>query len=116
MTAHRRSQAVGALCKRRIPLFRSTAPWTLLAAPVLSLHGTARGRPTASHDRAAATFPAGRLMLLPGIGLLWLYAMVVEGVIDRTRTWLSGPARWAALYVAGWAGESRRIEGQTPPF
>jgi hypothetical protein len=53
---------------------------------------------------AAATAPAGRLMLLPWIGLLGLIAMVVEGVIDRTRTWRSGPARWAALYVAGWAG------------
>jgi hypothetical protein len=53
---------------------------------------------------AAATFPAGRLMILPGVGLLGLIAMVAEGVVDRSRTWQSGPARWAALYVAGWAG------------
>lgn len=53
---------------------------------------------------AAATFPAGRLMILPGIGLLGLVAMVAEGVIDRTRTWRSGPPRWAALYVVVWAG------------
>ncbi|MEP7124441.1 MAG: hypothetical protein ABJE95_26170 [Byssovorax sp.] len=53
---------------------------------------------------AAATFPAGRLMILPSIGLLGLVALVVSGVIDRPRTWRPGPARWAALYVAVWVG------------
>jgi hypothetical protein len=53
---------------------------------------------------AVATFPCGRLLLLPGLGLLGLVALVVEGVIDRTRTWRPGPARWSALYVTAWVG------------
>src|SRR6202044_3443617 len=57
----------------------------------------------------AATFPSGRLMLLPGLGLLGLVALVAEGVFDRTRTWRPGLPRWAALYVAGWAGSARLL-------
>jgi len=53
---------------------------------------------------AAATFPAGRLMILAGLGLLGLVALVVSGVVDRTRTWRPGPARWAAIYMAAWVG------------
>jgi hypothetical protein len=43
-------------------------------------------------------------MLMPGLGLLGLVALVVEGVVDRTLTWRPGPLRWAALYVAVWVG------------
>src|SRR5260221_8401987 len=43
-------------------------------------------------------------MLLPSIGLLGLVGMVVEGVIDRTRSWRAGPSRWAAIYTAAWIG------------
>jgi hypothetical protein len=57
----------------------------------------------------AATFPSGRLMLLPGLGLLGLVALVAEGVFDRTRTWKPGLPRWAALYVGGWAGGVRLL-------
>jgi hypothetical protein len=53
---------------------------------------------------AVATFPAGRLMLLPSLGLLGLVALVVEGVVDRTLAWRPGPQRWAALFVAVWVG------------
>ena len=57
----------------------------------------------------AATFASGRLMLLPGLGLLGLVALVAEGVVDRTLTWRPGLPRWAALYVAGWAGGVRLL-------
>jgi hypothetical protein len=53
---------------------------------------------------AAATFPSGRLLLLPSLGVLGALAIVVEGVVDRTVTWRPGPQRWAALYVAAWIG------------
>jgi len=52
----------------------------------------------------AGTFPAGRLLLLPGIGLLGLVSQVVEGVVDRTRSWRPGAPRACALFAAGWMG------------
>jgi hypothetical protein len=49
-------------------------------------------------------FPAGRMMLLPGLGLLGLVAQVVEGMADGTLAWRPGPARAAAVFVAVWVG------------
>jgi hypothetical protein len=52
----------------------------------------------------AATFPSGRLMLFPSIGLLGLLAMVAVGVVDGTLAWRPGPMRWAAVFTAAWMG------------
>jgi hypothetical protein len=53
---------------------------------------------------SAATFPSGRLLLFPSIGLLALLALVVEGVVDGTVAWRPGPMRWAAVFTAAWMG------------
>jgi hypothetical protein len=53
---------------------------------------------------AAATFPSGRLVLFPSLGLLGLVAMVVEGVVECAPAWRAGPVRRAALYTAVWIG------------
>jgi hypothetical protein len=88
---------VGALLLAVVPLLADARARYFLAGALLA---TLPG---------AATFPAGRLMLLPGLGLVGLVALVAEGLVERTRTWKPGPSRWAALYVGAWAGGVRLL-------